>query len=120
MCPYHELSSSKTSINITHCKKCWSHVGLHILVIETHYLDQVLKSCYLHRNIVTLGGLTHDLHDEMTLRLGKRERSENGVKGEGKRGGQSEVGRRERESEGIGSKSRQTNFFLKVSLGELQ
>ena len=87
---------------MTHCKECRSHVGLHILIVETHYLDQVLKSCYLYRNIVALGGFTHNLHDEVTLGLSKREilvRRGGGWEGEEETHRERREGRRERQRE---------------------
>ena len=30
----------------THSKQCWAHVCLHVLIVQPHYLDQVLQGCY--------------------------------------------------------------------------
>ena len=42
----------------------------------------------MYRNIVALGGFTHNLHDEMTLSLSKRESNENGAGGAKREGGE--------------------------------
>ena len=53
----------------THREECGSHVGLHVLVVEAHDLDQVLQGSHLHVGVVTLRGLAHHLHDEVPLGL---------------------------------------------------
>ena len=53
----------------THSEECRSHVGLHVLVVETHDLDQVLQCRHLHVVVWALSRLAHHLHDEVTLDL---------------------------------------------------
>ena len=53
----------------THREECGSHVGLHVLVVEAHDLDQVLQGSHLNVGLVTLRGLAHHLHDEVPLGL---------------------------------------------------
>ena len=53
----------------THREECGSHVGLHVLVVEAHDLDQVLQGSHLNIGLVTLRGLAHHLHDEVPLGL---------------------------------------------------
>ena len=38
----------KANGEMAHSKESRSHVGLHVLVVETHDLDQVLQRCNLH------------------------------------------------------------------------
>ena len=37
-----------TAFRPAYCKEGRSHVGLHVLVVETHDLDKVLQSCNHH------------------------------------------------------------------------
>lgn len=53
----------------TYCKQSWSHVMFHVDIIKGHNLDKTLKGCNSHSGVFGLGGLTYNLHDEVTLRL---------------------------------------------------
>ena len=84
---------------MTHSKQCRSHVWLHVLVIQTHDLNQVLKggNYHLYRHNMTAGVTERERERE---REGERERERERERGrEREREGEREGGR-EREREG--------------------
>ena len=46
-----------------------AHVGLHVLVVEVHDLDQILQGGHLDLIIGRLSCLAYDLHDVVALGL---------------------------------------------------
>ena len=59
----------------THSEESRSHVGLHVLIVEAHDLDQVLQCCHLHIFVGALRCFTHHLHDEVPLVLHDKEKT---------------------------------------------
>ena len=51
---------------------CQVHVRLHVLVVHRHDLDEALEGRHLDLNVGGLRRFADHLHDEVTLRLGKK------------------------------------------------
>ena len=57
--------------NKAHSKESRPHVGLHVDVVKGHNPDETLQGGHSDTCILALGGLTHNLHDEVTLILNR-------------------------------------------------
>ena len=68
-CTYKSYIAKLEGGPLTYSKQCGAHVVLHVEIVEGHDLDETLQRCNAHLCVEGLGRLTHDLHDEVALRL---------------------------------------------------